>query len=416
MKSLHKPGGPPRSSQLGAATLLMVLGLVLLATLASGLSSRTVLMDLLTTQSFGQSLHARHAAQGALATAEAQIQQIFESTTKPQPWPLSTPNVLCPAPWKSPRWQCAALPLAHQSTLGDWSLQAVLLRDLLNAPHVWQLQAQARHASGRGQAAANSSVFVPVLPPMPRDTPVTALLLNGCFSETPGSRWQLCPTSTSAQACTDGNSATALFSHFIPDSNNDGDISVAERSACLAVSRGSLPAGGTLIGPQRAVQRSPCNGATWRSVFGETTAAQLQAWSQAQVDNGLHELSQPARSIYWVDSTADWTQSLGRPEAPVLLVFSRQACAQRCPRMAAGVQIHGTVFVDTGCEDERLRGWQGGTIDGLLAIEGGLPEVTGSSMVRARSYARLAFDLHWPAGIDSRQVQRVSGSHRTGAP
>lgn len=416
MKTPHTPCGSQRPSQRGAATLLMVLGLVLLATLASGLSSRAVLMDLLTTQSFGQSLHARHAAQAALATAEAQILQIFDSTAPPQTWPLSNPKVVCPAPWRSPRWQCATLPLSRQSTLGDWSLQAMLIRDLLDAPHVWQVQAQAKHASGRGQAVVNSSVFVPVLPPVPGNTPAPALLLNGCIRESTGHRWQLCPSSASAQACSGRSAATALFSHFVPDSNNDGTISVAERSACLALSEGSLPGGGSLVGPQRAVQRSPCNRATWRSVFGEVSEAQLQAWSQAQADHGLHALSQPARSIYWVDSTADWTQNLGRPEAPVLLVFSRLACAQRCPRIAPGVQIHGTVFVDAGCEDEKLRGWQAGTIDGLLAIEGGLTETTGSSMVRARGYARQAFSLHWPAGIDSRQVQRVAGSYHTGAP
>ena len=72
--------------------------------------------------------------------------------------------------------------------------------------------------------------------------------------------------------------------------------------------------------------------------------------------------------------------------------------------------------MDAGCDDEKLRGWQAGTIDGRLAIEGGLPAVTGNGLVRARSYSRQAFSLPWPPGIDARQVQRVAGSHREGAP
>jgi hypothetical protein len=52
----------------------------------------------------------------------------------------------------------------------------------------------------------------------------------------------------------------------------------------------------------------------------------------------------------------------------------------------------------------------------LLAVEGGLRAVWGHSLIRARDYARQAFVLHWPEGMDPRQVQRIPGSHREGPP
>lgn len=403
--------------QQGAATLLLVLGLVLLATLASAWSSRAVLVDLLTSQTRGQALQAAAASQAALATAEADVLQAFGASGAQDLFADTALRMPCPADLPGQRWQCARLPLVGGPVLGDWQLNAWAARDLVGSPHVWQLRASARATSGRGQALVRESLFAPVIAPAPTNTPAGALLLNGCFSAASGSLWQVCPlTDSTQQACTGSSTTPAVYSHFVPDRDGDGTLSAAERSSCLALTPANLPGGGTLQSLPAPRSRKPCNRAVWQSVLGDTTASQLKAWSDAQAANGLHTLSQPARSIYWVDSAADWNQSLGSPQAPVLLVFSSQACATRCPRIAAGVQIHGTVLVDAGCDDEKLRGWQAGTIDGLLAIEGGLPAVTGNGLVRARSYSRQAFSLPWPPGIDARQVQRVAGSHREGAP
>lgn len=405
----------PSATQRGATSLLLVLGLVVLATLASGLASRAVLMDLLTAQARGQSLQAGHAAQAALAAAEADLLLAFGQMPPTDPLtnaPLRTP---CPDGFTGPRWQCARLPLAAGSTWGPWRLEADAVRDLVAAPHVWQLHARAQRTPGQGQSGIRSTVIVPVLQPLPADTTQAAVVLNGCYSSSPGSQWQLCPT-TSGPSCGGGSTATVVWSHFVPDIDGNGMLSSAERGACLAVPLSSLPAGGVSRGPAALVDRTPCNRATWNSVLGDTTPEQLRAWSDAQAANGLHSLSQPARSIYWIDSPADWTQSLGSPQAPVLLIFSRQACAQRCPRLSSGVQIHGTVFLDAGCDDEKVRGWQAATIDGLLAVEAGLTMVTGSSLIRGQAYARQALDLSWPEGIDPRRVQRVNGSLRSGTP
>ena len=404
-----------RKQQGGAATLLLVLGLVLLATLASAWSSRAVLMDMLGSQSRGQAQQARLAAQAALATAQADVLQAFAAPVAQDLFASSAPDA-CPPDMKGPRWQCARLPMSAGAAMNGWELGAIAIRDVLDSPHVWQLRATVRSASGRGSAGVRESVFTPVLGPAPGDTPPAALLLNGCFSAAPGSNWQLCPSTPSGSACTGSTSSLVIQSHFVPDTDGNGTISSAERDACLALGPAQLPAGGTRIGPARVASRSPCNRASWHSVFGSTTPEQIKAWSDAQARNGLHPHSLPARSIYWIDSPADWTQSLGTAQAPVLLVFSSQACAVRCPRLAAGVQIHGTVFVDADCRDERLQNWQAGTIDGLLAIEGGLQAVTGPSLIRARPEARQAFSLHWPKGMDARQVQRTPGSYREGSP
>ena len=405
----------PSTTQRGAASLLLVLGLVVLATLVSGLASRAVLMDLLTTQARGQSLQARHAAQAALAAAEADLLLAFGQMPATDPFADASMRTPCPDGFAGPRWQCARLPLAAGSTWGPWRLEADAVRDVVAAPHVWQLNARAQRTPGQGQAGIRSTVFVPVLHPLPADAAPVAMVLNGCLSISPGSQWQLCPT-TSGPACSSGGTAAVIWSHFVPDSDGNGMLSSAERDACLALPPNSLPAGAIVRGPAAPVGRSPCNRASWRSILGDITPEQLRAWSDAQAANGLHSLSQPARSIYWVDSPADWTQSLGSPQAPVLLIFSREACAQRCPRMASGVQIHGTVFLDAGCDDEKLRGWQAATIDGLLAVEAGLPMVAGFGLVRGQAYARQALSLTWPEGIDPMQVQRVNGSLRGGTP
>lgn len=402
--------------QQGAATLLMVLCLVLLATLASAWSSRAVLMDQLTSQTRGQAQQARNASQAALATAQADVLRAFAQTAAQDLFADKTMGLTCPTDLKGPRWQCTRLPMAAGAEMGGWQLDAVAVRDLVTSPHVWQLRASSRATSGHGQAFVRESVFAPVMAPAPAETPDAALLLNGCFSASNASSWQVCPLNPNGQACTGSSASPAVFSHFVPDTDGNGLLSATERSACLPLTPAQLPGGGTLVSPVQAIQRSPCQRATWRSVLGDMTPTQLKAWSDAQANNGLHALSQPARSIYWIDSPADWTQSLGTERAPVLLVFSSQACAVRCPRIAPGVQIHGTVFVDADCKDDKLQGWQAGTIDGLLAIEGGLTAVTGNSLIRARPYARQALRLHWPEGMDPRQLQRVASSHREGPP
>ena len=410
----------------GAANWLMVASLLIMASLASAWSLRAVWLDLLGTQARSQAQQARWAAQAALASGQAVLQQGLDAPQPLDPFG-ATHTVACPpepSDWPAPRWQCARLPLGTLDTLGehptDWSLQVLLARDVREAPHIWQLLAQAApSASGRSgaQAQVREQLQVPVLSPAPADAVGAALVLAGCWRAAAGSDWQICPRpAADGAACSAGSPWPAVQSLQMPDLDGDGQLSAAERSACLALGPAQLPVGGALLTPAQASPATPCPRAVWRSLFGDTRAAQLQAWSDAQAHSGLHSASAPTRNIYWIDSPADWGQSLGSPEAPVLLVFSAQACATRCPRLLAGVQIHGTVYLDAACDERKLQSWQGARIDGLLAIEGGLPQASGWTRLRGQPYARQAWQLHWPLGPSTAGLQPVPGSHRAGMP
>ncbi len=397
-------------AQSGAITLLVAIGLVVLAALASFYSNRSVLMNELAGQNHAHATQARLAAEATLAAAQA----VIAGDNTPFDALLSRPTP-CPPGMQTPQWQCAALSVPPHPALPQVQVSVTAVRDLLMAPHVMTLHAQSHWVGQNSQGRVRESLFLPVLAPAPGDAPQAALVLNGCVSEAPGASLRVCPLSKSGQACSGTASAPAVQTHFVADTNRNGSISSAGKTACMALSSTSLPAGGTRSGPGSAVPRSPCNRASWRSVFGDITAAQLQAWSAAQERNGLHALSTPPRTIYWVDSPADWGQSVGTPDTPALLVFSSQACALRCPRMAPGVHIHGSVVLDSGCDDEKMRGWQGGWIEGQLVVESGLPEWR-SATLWARPYGRDGYILHWPEGIDASRVQRVNGSWSEGAP
>ena len=119
----------------GAATLLLVLGLVLLATLASAWSSRAVLVNLLTSQTRGQSHQAQSAAQAALATAEADVLRAFDSPQAQSPFSDKALSIACPGDRQGPRWQCVQLPMAAGREMNGWQLDAIALRDLIESPN-----------------------------------------------------------------------------------------------------------------------------------------------------------------------------------------------------------------------------------------------------------------------------------------
>ena len=245
------------------------------------------------------------------------------------------------------------------------------VRDLVSSPHVAQLLASASLQDGTSRAQVQAQVFIPTVAPAPSQPKTAAVVLNGC----------------------------ALAA------NNSANLASTSRTTATAakVCTGSHTP-------------STCVPSAWASVLGEITPEQIRAWSEAQSRNGLSALSQPARSVYWVDSASTWSQSLGTPEAPVLLVFSGQACAQRCPSLAPGVRVVGTVVLQTQCQDDKARAWHAGHIEGQLVVESGLPELQSGSRIEARELDPSPHRRPWPSGIDARQVQRVPGSWREGEP
>jgi hypothetical protein len=255
--------------------------------------------------------------------------------------------------------------------------QVLAVRDLISSPHVAQLLASASLQDGTSRAQLQAQVFIPTVAPAPSQPNTEAVVLNGCA---------LTANNGANLASTSGTSGTA--------------VSVCPTST--SSSTNNTP--GT------------CTPSAWNSVLGDISPEQIRAWSEAQARNGLSALSQPTRSVYWVDSPATWSQSLGTPEAPVLLVFSGQACAQRCPPLAPGVRLVGTVVLQTQCQDDKARAWHAGHIQGQLVVESGLPELQSGSRIEARELTASPHRLPWPTGIDARQVQRVPGSWREGGP
>ena len=366
---LLSPGAHSRNKrQGGAISLLVAISLGLLASLASFYSARSVLVDRLASHNQSQAAQARLAAEAALAWARAELQRQYATHPTPPVWGAGPTTSPCPAAYNVPRWQCATLqPPAHPG-LPDAQAQVLVVRDLISSPHVAQLLATAQLKEGTSQARVQAQIFIPAVAPAPSQPNTAAVVLQSCASAA-NSETKVATTQMAANVCSiSSNSSTT------------------------------------------------CTASAWASVLGNITPQQISAWSEAQASHGLHALSQPARSIYWVDSSATWTQSLGTPEAPVLMVFSGQACAQRCPALAPGVRVVGTVVLQTQCHDDKARAWHAGHIEGQLVVESGLPELQSGSRIEARELAQSPYRLQWPVGMDASQVQRVPGSWREGGP
>lgn len=397
-------------AQTGAITLLVAIGLVILASLTSFYSARSTLMDQLASQNHAHASQARLAADAALASAQAAVPANASQISA-----LFAIRSPCPAGVSGPQWQCSAWTIAQHPALPQTQLSTTAVRDLVMSPHVLTLHASASSSANNSLAHARESLFVPTVAPAPDLPAPAALVLNGCVSESVGANLRVCPLVGTGNSCTGTAKGPAVLTHFVLDTNGNGSISSAEKNACLALKTTSLPGGGSKTGPSAAVARSPCNRAAWRSVLGDITDEQLQAWSAAQEANGLTAQTKPPRSVYWVDSPADWQLSVGTTDTPAVVVFSAKACAQRCPNIATSVRIVGSVLLDSGCNDEKIRGWQAGSIEGQLVVESGLPEWR-SGTVLAKPEGRDAYILNWPEGIDASQVQRINGSWSEGKP
>lgn len=400
------------AGQDGAVTLLVAITLVMLAALASFYSTRSVLVDRLASHHQSSAMQARLMAEAALAWSRAELARQFTlNPDNPAVWDR-TATIACPAGYWGPRWQCSELrPPAHPS-LPHVNMQVVAVRDLVTSPHVTELHASAHLPGQNSQGLVQASVFVPTVAAAPIGASAAALVLHGCATPVAGAALTVCPLSAKGASCSGVSTGNTVHSFWLADPDGNGVISAAERSKCLAFLPEHLPGGGDLTGPMTAMPRTDCSHQAWKNVLGDITPAQIKAWSDAQERNGLHAQSQPPRSIYWVDSAATWTQSLGQPDTPVLLVFSAAACSQRCPSLASGVRISGTVVLQSQCQDEKTRAWRAGQIEGQLVVESGLPDLQNGSHIHARTFDKPAYQVTWPVGMDASQVQRVSGSWR----
>jgi len=411
--------------QKGVITLMVVTSLVMLASLAGFYSARSVLTDQLASKHQNQATQARLAAEAALAWARAELARQYASQPEGTLAPSATARSACPAGHTGDQWQCSLMSAPVHPSMPETVSQVLTVRDVVRSPHVVGLWASATLADSHSQGRVQASVFVPSVAPAPSGSSAAALVLNGCASAAASAALSVCPLSSDSAACSGAASGAVLHSLRLPDPVGNGLISDAQRSHCLGLLPQHLPAGGVLTGElssalnaaqSAAPAAPPCTALAWRHVLGDITPAQIQAWSQAQERQGLHAQSQPQRSIYWVDQATPWTQSLGTADAPVLLVFSDAACALRCPSIASGVRIWGTVVLQTQCQDHKAQAWRAGRIDGQLVVESSLIDLQSDSHIQARSQPRAAYRLDWPAGIDASRVQGIPGSWREGPP
>lgn len=415
MTSPRTRSGPLARPPRGAITLMVAITLCLLASLASFYSTRSVLFDHMASQNQSRASQSRWAAEGALAWGRAVMQRAYNTGSTPTDLWQSAAPAPCPAGYNGPRWQCVSLPTPPHPQGPTTDVEVIAVRDLIGSPHVAELHANARLNDQHSRSQVQASVFVPTVAPAPTPPNLAALVLDGCASPASGAALSICPRNPTNAACSGPATGPAVHSLALIDQDGNGVVSAAERSHCLAFDAIHLPAGGDLLTTDANLPKADCAGQAWRQVLGEITPAQIQAWSQAQERNGLNAQSQPRRNIYWVDSPAPWTQSLGDADGPVLLVFSAQACSLRCPSITAGVRIVGTVVLQSQCQDDKVRGWRSGHIEGQVVVASGLPELQTGSHIQARSFAANAYQLPWPEGMDAGRVQRVPGSWREGA-
>ena len=153
MKALDMP-----RQEAGAITLLVAIGLVILASLVSFYSSRSVLMDHLATDNHAHASEARWAAEAALASAQTEFMRPGVAVES-----LLSNLALCPPGVSGPQWQCSRINLSQHPALPQALLSATAVRDLVMAPHVVTLHASARIADQNSQAQASESLFVPIL-------------------------------------------------------------------------------------------------------------------------------------------------------------------------------------------------------------------------------------------------------------
>ena len=400
----------------GAITLLMVTLLVLLASMVGLFTARSILSERLSANNGVWAAQAQQTAEAALETALAQIELNF-NTVPNTFWSTHEPQQ-CLSAYTGIEWQCRSLLLdAGWDTQGH-TLQVRVMRDVVHAPHVALVNAQAKHAGNHSLGQVQQSIYLPTAGPIGAANKAAPLLTQGCVSEAVAGSTRFCAPGANQAGCSGTGQAigTAIQTLYAPDLDGNGVISTAEQQACLKVNASSLQ-GGAIVTPPTATlapNTASCDSAVWSSLFGQTTPAQIQAISQAQALKGLSSLTQPARTVYWTDSPAEWSQSAGTISAPVVLVFSATACANQCPRISPSTQIVGTVFLDTQCQDNRAALWHSGSVSGQVALPSGLPDLQAGSQFLWFANHRLAFDWPWPVNIDATRVQRVRGSWKSG--
>ena len=116
---------PSHSGQDGAITLLVAIGLVVLASMTAFFSARSVLIDQLASHNHARSSQARLAAEAALASAQSTLMQ------SPNVGDFMRKRTPCPAKVSGPEWQCSDIAVAPLPALSETTFSVVAVRNLV---------------------------------------------------------------------------------------------------------------------------------------------------------------------------------------------------------------------------------------------------------------------------------------------
>ena len=343
--------------QRGLATLWGATALLILTSLWGWFSLKAVGAESTRSAQQMQAAQALANAEALLETAVAQLEANYAnplSQADAQLWKFAAASS-CPIDKPPPQWQCMRWPLSElPAPDGIDTTQSFvrLVRDVRQAPHLVQILVDAKLNASQAGVGSRATVQQSVYIPLSFRLP--PLPVNDYFS--------------------------------------------------------SLVLNDSVISPASPL----CDFSAWRSIFGEMTPTQLKTISDLQERNGLTDLTQPTRSVYWIDNPLLWTKRLGSLSAPVVLIFSEAACAIQCPAIAS--QITGTVFFQSQCQAHKIPSWQGGVIWGQLGMESNLTAAQKQAMLSSPNglvpthNAHDAFTFAWPEGIQASRVQRVAGT------
>ena len=311
----------------GMASLWSAISLVFITSMLGWVTLKSVMSDARRSQNHLYAAQAFASSESLLETAIAQIDSAYSGkdiAIDTAFW-LQASNSQCPATLTSPPWQCLKWTASDRDKFGG-AVTALTWPETIDASNSFVL-------------------FVRDVRVAPHKVKITV------------------QTSLNARQAGAGSRASVQQSLYIPI---------------------SAPWTPPLFDPTPSKPSAECMPIEWRMQFGDTTPAQLRAISAAQMQNGLTSLSQPSRSVYWIDSPLTWTQSLGSQDAPVVLIFSAIACAVQCPQISSNTAITGMVYFQSAnaCQNP----------------------------VALYSVNSDAFHFEWPIGIDASRVQRVSGS------
>jgi len=113
-------------------------------------------------------------------------------------------------------------------------------------------------------------------------------------------------------------------------------------------------------------------GTVWNYIFGNFTREQIKAKADQEVADGIAD---GERTYIWVTDTGNYHTSWGSAARPVILVF---AAAADCPKINGGPTIYGVVFVDSPCT---ANGWGGATVYGSVAVNGDIDKLNANTAI-----------------------------------